>query len=61
MKLDDRDFLQDLREGAERQAKEVKSETWIRAYLRLADAADCLDAMEARTIDNSDNIEEYEG
>ena len=36
------------------QADKVNSSTWKRAYLNLADAADHLDAMEARTIDKED-------
>ncbi len=30
------------------------NEGWKRAYRRLADAADSLDAMEARTIDHDE-------
>ena len=56
--LGDREYLQNLREAAEERARTVKSETWIRAYLRLADAADHLDAMEVRTIDTEPEDEE---
>lgn len=54
IELNDREYLQDLRDAAEVKAQEVKCPLWIRAYLRLADAADCLDAMTARTIDKED-------
>jgi len=50
-KKDEREEMQDIRESAEKNAADVKDHTWKRAYLRLADAADNIDAMIARTID----------
>lgn len=47
-----REELQDIREKAVKVADAYPSKTWKRALLRLADAADCLDAMDARTKDN---------
>jgi len=47
----EREKMQDLREWAEKCAKEIESELWKRAYLNLADAADKIDAMITRTID----------
>lgn len=45
-----REELIELRGRAEKEAQiEGINETWKRAYLALADAADHLDAMEART------------
>lgn len=45
-----RGHLQEIRRCAEYMAKAVGVDgTWARAYLMLADAADRLDAMEART------------
>ncbi len=41
--------LQELRERAVGHAKSVPNNHWQRAYRQLADAADRLDAMEART------------
>ena len=46
--------LQEIRQRAEVWAERVTMPSWKRAYLRLADAADTLDAMEARTIDRDD-------
>lgn len=47
--LQDRNYLQNLRQAAGIMARNVVSERWVRAYLALADAADTLDAMQART------------
>lgn len=44
-----REQLQDIRDKAEDAANTVKNIHWQRAYRDLADAADKLDAMEART------------
>ena len=46
-----REELQDIRERAVENAEAVKNNHWKRAYKQLADAADRLDAMEARTED----------
>lgn len=48
--LQNREFLINLREAAE-YAADLKgtNPTWVRAYLALADAADHLDAMNARS------------
>lgn len=43
--------LQDIRDRATERAERLMNPLWKRAYLRLADAADALDAMKARTID----------
>lgn len=51
IKLEDQEYLRDLHSAAIQQVNKVKNQGWQRAYLRLADAADCLDAMEARSID----------
>lgn len=46
----DRQELQGIRGRASVLGKEVITNAlWKRAYLKLADAADCLDAMVART------------
>lgn len=45
-----REELIEIRERAESLAREKINPLWQRAYLALADAADKLDAMEARTI-----------
>lgn len=50
MKHFTREELQDIRDKAHDCADDVKCICWKRAYLALADAADRLDAMEARTI-----------
>jgi hypothetical protein len=55
MKIDitDRDFLIALREEAEKWASTpCTNPTWVRAALALADAADHLDAMNARCTVN---------
>lgn len=44
-----REDLQEIRERAEENAENTSSKLWARAYLNLADAANCLDAMIART------------
>jgi len=46
----DRDELIELRERAESLGSGVLNPRWVRAYQALADAADTLDAMIARTI-----------
>ena len=46
-----RDELESIIEQAENEANTVKNVHWQRAYRDLADAANCLDAMEARTED----------
>lgn len=50
-----REVLQGIRDDAWDIAKEIPNEIWQRAYRQLADVADRLDAMEARTIDHEDN------
>lgn len=50
-----REVLQGIRDGALDIANRTPNENWQRAYRQLADAADRLDAMEARTIDHEDN------
>jgi len=46
----DRKYYQDIREEAEVEANHPHiNETWMRAYRTLADAADHIDAMMART------------
>ena len=52
-----REEYQDISERAVNMQRKVKNSYWKRAYLRLADAADALDAMEVRTIDNEENLE----
>ena len=47
--LQDRNYLQNVRRAANIMAGNVLNEGWSRAYLALADAADKLDAMQART------------
>ena len=49
--IDERSEMQRIRSVASVCAEGVRNETWKRAYIRLADAADCIDAMIARTID----------
>ncbi len=44
-----REELQDIRGKAVLNAEAVPANHWQRAYKQLADAADRLDAMEART------------
>ncbi len=46
-----REELQDIREKALKLAADQVTGGWTRAYRALADAADRLDAMEARTIE----------
>ncbi len=46
-----RDELQDICIRAENQANTVRNQLWQRAFRELADAADKLDAMEARSED----------
>lgn len=46
--ITDRSFLINLRETAVGMATGNLNPQWVRAYLALADAADWLDAMEAR-------------
>ncbi len=45
-----REKLQDLRDEAIKSADSADNQLWQSAYYALADAADRLDAMEARTI-----------
>jgi len=47
--LQDRNYLQNVRKAANIMAGNVLNAGWSRAYLALADAADRLDAMEARS------------
>jgi hypothetical protein len=47
----EREQYQQIRDNALREREEVKNLLWKEALLRLAVAADELDAMEARTID----------
>lgn len=44
----ERSFLQTLRSAAQGMASGNLNPLWVRAYLDLADAADRLDAMQAR-------------
>lgn len=44
-----REVLQGIRDDAVRASESVPNNHWQRAYRQLADAADRLDAMEART------------
>lgn len=44
-----RQFLQELRDSAEGMVSRNPNPDWRRAYQQLADAADRLDAMEARS------------
>jgi len=53
MKEFTREELQNLCKKAEENAKAVPNNHWIRAYRQLADAADRLDAMEARTEEHT--------
>ena len=46
-----REELQNIRDEAVKCAEFVADNHWRRAYKQLADAADRLDAMEARTED----------
>ncbi len=46
-----REELQGIRDKAVENADSVPNNFWQRAYKQLADAADKLDAMEARTED----------
>lgn len=45
----EREELQGIRDKAVENAEHVADNHWKRAYKQLADAADRLDAMEART------------
>jgi len=47
--------LQGIRDRATKMGREVKNQLWKRAYLRLADAANILDAMETRTIEKNED------
>ncbi len=47
--LDSREFLQGLRQAAERNAAKVVNAHWCRKFLALAEAADSLDALVARS------------
>ncbi len=49
-----REELIEIRGKAEKLAETIPNQTWKRAHLALADAADHLDAMEARTIEKED-------
>ncbi len=53
--IDERFEMQRIRSLAIINAEKVVNLTWKRAYLRLADAADAIDAMVARTIDITDD------
>ncbi len=46
-----REELQNIRDKAVENASQVPNSSWQRAFKQLADAADRLDAMEARTED----------
>lgn len=48
MNISERSFLQELREAANKLGNGNFPEDWSRAYLALGDAADRLDAMQAR-------------
>lgn len=52
--VEERKEMQNIRKKAEKNAAEVPSKLWKRAYLRLADAADKIDAMIARTEEKED-------
>jgi hypothetical protein len=54
IQLNDREYLQSLRDEAENQALLVTNELWQRAYFSLADVVDRLDAMEARIISDEE-------
>ena len=47
--INDRSFLQQVRNAAMGMASGNLNPDWVRAYLGLADAADRLDAMQARS------------
>ena len=49
----EREELQAIRDKAVENAEHVANNHWRRAYKQLADAADKLDAMEARTEDGT--------
>lgn len=51
-----REEYQEISERAVKMQRKVKNAYWKRAYLRLADAADTLDAMEARTEEIEDEV-----
>ena len=51
----EREELQDMRDRAVGRAETVTNNHWKRAYKQLADAADRLDAMEARTEERTDD------
>jgi hypothetical protein len=55
MILSDRSFLQELRDTATGMCVGNLKPDWIRAYQALADAADRLDAMQARALAPSEN------
>jgi len=46
-----REVLQGIRDDAQEMVGRIENNHWRRAYEQLADAADRLDAMEARTED----------
>ena len=48
MNINERQFLQELREAAENYGKQVPSPHWKWAYVELAKAADHCDAIIAR-------------
>ena len=52
--INERDRMQDIRHFATSRAEDVKNSLWIRAYQALADAADKVDAMLARTEERSE-------
>ena len=51
LNINDRTELQKLRRGAEKEAKKVFNPSWKRAWLKLSDALDRLDAMTARNTE----------
>lgn len=54
MEMFSREVLQGIRNDAVKMAESVPNNHWQRAYKQLADAADRLDAMEARTEDKKE-------
>ena len=54
MELFSREILQGIRDDAEKMVEHTVNNHWRRAYKQLADAADRLDAMEARTEDKEE-------
>ena len=51
----EREELQEIRDRAIGRAKTVTNNHWRRAYKQFADAADRIDAMEARTEERPDD------